>query len=191
MMSVRVGFSVTPLSVLVKRATTETIGEPSVNDRKACRFVAHCGWNAIPSNPPSELAFTVSEMKVLAVGFAVFGNTRRVPPFCNTNHRESSPGACSIATGWLNVRFDGRASRPTVGPGGAGGGVGSSSELWHASSNNTDAMTTTVGPNRFAAMSRPCFEKLSQCCIHRGAQNKGTFVGFQRRNFMYECVMSG
>ena len=53
----------------------------------------------MPSKPPSELALTVSEMKLLAVGFAVFANTRTVPPFSTTNQRESSPGACSIASG--------------------------------------------------------------------------------------------
>ena len=60
----------------------------------------------MPSKPPSEFALTVSEMKVLAVAaFGVFGNTRTraVPaapvPFSSTNQRESSPGACSIASG--------------------------------------------------------------------------------------------
>src|SRR5688572_15402143 len=121
------------------------MGTLSVNDRKTCRLADHCGWNAMPSNPPSEFELTVSAMKLLAVGVAVFANTRTVPPFCTTNQRESSPGACNIATGWSNVRFgnarcnwiavpvttvfagatherfDGRESKPTVTPGGGGG----------------------------------------------------------------------
>ena len=78
----------------------DTIGEPTVYDTNAWRLVAHCGWNAMPSNPPSELALTVNEMKLLVVvTFGVFGNTRTraVPaapvPFSSTNQRVSSAGA--------------------------------------------------------------------------------------------------
>src|SRR5262245_52614575 len=92
--------------------------------------------------------------------------------------------------------FDGRASRPTVTPGGGGGGGGggvwaSSSDEWHASSNSSDAMMREVGPKPFAAMSRPGFEKLRQCCLHRGEQNKGTFVGVQRRNLCTRASPGG
>src|SRR5882672_1473749 len=111
----------------------------------------------MPSKPPSEFEFTVSVAKVLAVlTFGVFAKTRTLPVFSSTNQRESSPGAWSIASGCVNVRFgnarcnaivapalplafagatqvafDGRASSPTGGePGGGGAGCcgGSSDE---------------------------------------------------------------
>jgi hypothetical protein len=77
----------------------DTIGVPCVYDKNAWRFAAQLGWNAMPSNPPSEFALTVSETRVLAVGFPVLGKTRTraVPaeplPFSSTNQRVSSPGA--------------------------------------------------------------------------------------------------
>ena len=79
----------------------DTIGEPTVYDRNAWRLVAHCGWNAMPSNPPSELALTVNEMKLLAVvTFGVFGNTRTRPcpprryPSAARTSECRLPGAC-------------------------------------------------------------------------------------------------
>src|SRR5688572_14660492 len=163
-------------------------------------------------------------MKLLAVvTFCVFWNARtravvgEPMPFSRTNHRESSPGACNIASGcenvrfgntrcsWIDVptgaafagathvRFDGRASRPTVAPGGGGGGgcwTPSSSDEWHASSTNSDAIKTANGPERCAGTLRPCFEKLRQCCLDRDAQNKGTFVGFRRRNLCTSDLVS-
>jgi hypothetical protein len=79
---------------------------PTVYETNACRLVAHCGWNAMPSSPPSELALTVSVRKLPAVvTLAVFANTRTraVPaeplPFSSTNQRVASFGACNIASG--------------------------------------------------------------------------------------------
>ncbi len=94
----------------------------------------------------AESEFTVSDRNVLAVvTFGVFANTRTAPVFSSTNQRVSSPGACSIASGWLSdtpantrcsaivlpalpeafdgathIVFDGRASSPTVGAFGGG-----------------------------------------------------------------------
>src|SRR4029434_5546778 len=90
-----------------------------------------------------------SVLLVLARGVCANTRTRPVPaaplPFSSTNQRESSPGAWSINSGWLNVSFantrvtaivapplldvlagatqvvfEGRASSPTTTPGGGG-----------------------------------------------------------------------
>ncbi len=58
--------SVAPPLATVKRAILDTIGEPSVNDRNTCPLLAKLGWNAMPSKPPSEFAFTVTDANVLA-----------------------------------------------------------------------------------------------------------------------------
>ena len=162
----------------------------------------------MPSSPPSELRVDRrAEMKALAVAtFGVFANTRTASAsFCDTNQRESSPGACSIASGWLNVRFgntrcnesivppppvvfagathvrfDGRASSPTVGPGGGGGGVGvppsSEDELWHASSSINDARTSE-GRTRTVARSPYILvlRNVSQCSPRAGGAIQGKF----------------
>src|SRR5689334_17383701 len=129
MMSCRLPiFRVAPLSLLVKRATTDTMepDAPSVNERNAVRLFTQLGWNAMPSRPPSpaELTDKGTERKSLAmVTFGVFGKTRTravepaaLPPFWTTNQRVLSPGACNIARGWLNVRFENTRCVVTVAP---------------------------------------------------------------------------
>src|SRR5690349_8191901 len=100
----------------------------------------------MPSKPRSSSAEVVSELSRVAtlmnsavlVTPALLANTRTAPVFCTTNQRESSPGACNMATGCVNpgvilgntrcqpnvnagasparqVAFDGRLSRPPTG----------------------------------------------------------------------------
>src|SRR5262252_5023238 len=103
----------------------------------------------MPSRPPSPAASAGTVIAVLAVATeGLFANTRTAPPFSSTYHRDASPGACSISSGWLNVRlgntrcvvtvapaladfagarqvvFDGRASSPAAGGVGVGDGSG-------------------------------------------------------------------
>src|SRR5262245_10846597 len=79
----------------------------SVYDRNTRRSVGKFGWKAMPSNPCSPPdtrrpeMFTTSD----ATGVPLVLNFRTTP-FCWTmNQREPSPGACSITTGEVKVRF--------------------------------------------------------------------------------------
>ncbi len=103
----------------------------------------------MPSRPPSPVVSTAIVIAVLALAtFGSFANARTAPPLSSTYQREPSPGAWSISSGWLNVRFaktrcvltvapvlaafagathvafEGRASSPPASAVGVGAGIG-------------------------------------------------------------------
>src|SRR5262245_46445966 len=81
----------------------------------------------MPRRPASPSFSTFEEMSRKSVADAAsgsFGNVRTTPPCSRTNQREPSLGACIIAVGDVNIRFEKArgVSRPSVLQVGGGGG---------------------------------------------------------------------